>query len=136
MSEPGVDKTIELYLRADSKIDQIKHDVSDLMKSDLGLGAKIDVVLTEQRLLKERFEEGVSRTVASTATKVNDLVALVTSFKNEHEKLVHTFNVTEEKVIKPLADNQKWMIRGLLGVVFLSVFAAVMTFLWNFRLHP
>jgi len=51
-------KAIDLFLRADVKIDQIKNDVSDLIKSDLGLGAKIDVVLTEQRLLKERFEEG------------------------------------------------------------------------------
>lgn len=134
MSDP-TDKAIDLFLRADTKIDEIKSEVSELIKSDLGLGSKIDVVLTEQRLLKERFEEGVSRTVASTAGKVNDLVALVTTFKNEHEKLVARFTTLEEKVVAPIADDQKWIRRGLFAVVFLSVFAAVMTFLWNFKIH-
>jgi len=129
------DKAIDLFLRADTKIDEIKKDVSDLIKSDLGLGSKIDVVLTEQRLLKERFEEGVSRTVASTAGKVNDLVALVTTFKNEHEKLVAAVKTLEEKVVAPIADDQKWIRRGLFAVVFLSVFAAVLTFLWNYKPH-
>lgn len=136
MSEATPDKAIDLFLRADSKIDAINRDVSELIKSDLGLGAKIDVVLTEQRLLKERFEEGVSRTVASTAGKVNDLVALITTFKNEHEKLASRFDTLEKKVVEPIADDQKWIRRGLFAVVFLSVFAAVMTFLWNYRIHP
>ena len=136
MSESTPDKTIDLYLRADLKIDQIKSEVSELIKSDMGLGAKIDVVLTEQRLLKERFEEGVSRTVAATAGKVNDLVALVTTFKSEHEKLAAVVKTLDEKVVSPIADDQKWIRRGLFAVVFLSVFAAVMTFLWNFKLHP
>lgn len=131
----AADKAIDLFLRADTKIDDIKKDVSELIKSDLGLGSKIDVVLTEQRLLKERFEEGVSRTVASTAGKVNDLVALVTTFKNEHEKLVSRFTTLEDKVVQPIADDQKWIRRGLFAVVFLSVFAAVMTFLWNYKPH-
>lgn len=131
----GHDQAIELYLRADSKIDSINRDVSELIKSDMGLGAKIDVVLTEQRLLKERFEEGVSRTVASTAGKVNELVALITTFKNEHEKLAHTVKTLADNVIGPVVDDQKWIRRGLIAVVFLSVFAAVMTFLWNFKPH-
>lgn len=126
-------EAVELYLRADQKIDKIREDVSDLVKSDLGLGSKLDVVLTEQRLLKERFEEGVSKTVATTATKVNELVALVTTFKNEHEKLAHTVKSLADNVIGPVADDQKWIRRGLIAVVFLSVFAAVMTFLWNYR---
>lgn len=129
----STDKAIDLFLRSDQKIDQIKQEVSDLIKSDLGLGSKIDVVLTEQRLLKERFEEGVSRTVAATAGKVNDLVALVTTFKNEHEKLAAAVRTLDEKVVAPIADDQKWIRRGLFAVVFLSVFAAVMTFLWNFK---
>lgn len=132
MTDAG-EKAIDLFLRADTKIDDIKKEVSDLIKSDMGLGSKIDVVLTEQRLLKERFEEGVSRTVAATASKVNDLVALVTTFKSEHEKLAASVKLMDEKQLGPLADNQKWMTRGLFAVVFLSVFAAAMTFLWNYR---
>lgn len=131
----ATDKAIDLFLRSDQKIDEIKKEVADLIKSDLGLGSKIDVVLTEQRLLKERFEEGVSRTVAATAGKVNDLVALVTTFKNEHEKLAAAVKTLDEKVVAPIADDQKWIRRGLFAVVFLSVFAAVMTFLWNFKTH-
>lgn len=132
----AADKAIDLFLRADQKIDVIKADVSDLIRSDLGLGSKIDVVLTEQRLLKERFEEGVSKTVAVTAGKVNELVALVTSFKNEHEKLAAVVDTLETKVVQPIADDQRWIRRGLFAVVFLSVFAAVMTFLWNYKPHP
>lgn len=128
-------KAIDLFLRADQKIDAIKFEVSELVKSDLGLGSKIDVVLTEQRLLKERFEEGVSKTVAVTAGKVNELVALVTSFKNEHEKLAAAVKTLDEKVVAPISDDQKWIRRGLFAIVFLSVFATVMTFLWNYRPH-
>lgn len=131
----ATDKAIDLFLRADQKIDAIKGDVSELIKSDLGLGSKIDVVLTEQRLLKERFEEGVSKTVAVTAGKVNELVGLVTSFKNEHEKLAAVVRTLEDKVVQPIADDQRWIRRGLFAVVFLSVFAAVMTFLWNYKPH-
>ncbi len=123
----------ELYLATDSKIEKLKSDVVELMKSDLGLGSKLDVVLTEQRLLKERFEEGVSKTVAVTASKVNELVALVTTFKNEHEKLAGAVKTLDEKVISPIADDQKWIRRGLFAVVFLSVFATVMSFLWKFK---
>jgi hypothetical protein len=135
MSESPRNKedSIALYLRLDDKLERTKDAVSDLMKSDLGLAGKIDNVLTEQRLLKERFEEGVSKTVATTATKVNELVALVTTFKNEHEKLAAKFQTLDEKVIAPIADDQKWIRRGLFAVVFLSVFATAMSFLWKYK---
>jgi hypothetical protein len=132
----SVTDAVHLFLESKRDIDGIRKDVGELIKSDLGLGSKIDVVLTEQRLLKERFEEGVSRTVASTAGKVNELVALITTFKNEHEKLAAAVKTLDEKVLQPISDDQKWIRRGLFAVVFLSVFAAVMTFLWNFRIHP
>ena len=127
------DDSVALYLRLDEKVERTREAVSDLMKSDLGLSGKIDNILTEQRLLKERFEEGVSKTVAATATKVNELVALVTTFKNEHEKLASKFQTLDEKVITPIADDQKWIRRGLFAVVFLSVFATAMSFLWKYK---
>lgn len=128
-------ESVSLYLRLDEKIEKTRADVSELIRSDLGLGSKIDVVLTEQRLLKERFEEGVSKTVAATALKVNELIALVTTFKNEHDKLALTVNSVHGKRIDELADENRWVRRGILAVVFLSIFAAALTFLWNYRPH-
>jgi len=111
----------DLYLSADAKIERLKEEVSQLVKSDLGLGTKIDVVLTEQRLLKERFEEGVSKTAYKTYEMVNQIFSQLKDLAGENKMRDHKINKVENMV--------EWFYRGL---IFVFV-AGMLIGLWKFK---
>jgi hypothetical protein len=123
---------VGLYIEADRKIEKIKADVSELIKSDLGLGHKMEIVLTEQRLLKERVEQGVAKTAYETLQRVNELFKSMEElgFSLREQKLVIN---THQARIDSHAEDLRWIRRGIFGVVFLSIFLAFMQFLWRYR---
>ena len=68
----------EAILRLDAErrreIDEIRERVEKCMQEDLKLEHKADLMLTEQRLLKERVEHGISKTVSSMNKSLQDFM--------------------------------------------------------------
>jgi len=99
---------IELYRHADKKIDEVKKELEQLMIQDLNLSHKMDIVVTEQKLLKERFEEGVSKTVFKTFEAVQLMSSKFETLSGENRIRDHKIQKVEALV--------EWIYRGLVFV--------------------
>lgn len=104
----------ELYIYTDEKIEKLKSEVSDIIKSILSQGQKIDQ-------LTERINEGVSKTAFKTWEKVNEISVSITELKNDNEKRDIKLNTVTGQV--------EWMIRG----IFIVVFVAIIVSLWKLK---
>lgn len=110
-----VNESIVLKLDAERRreIDAVRKDVENLMREDMKLDHKADLMLNEQRLLKERIEEGISKTVYSTSKKVDDILVAFGSLKTENER--------QDLVVKNLHDNFK-TIQDDFKIIYRSIF--------------
>lgn len=99
----------------------IKQEMNELVKSDMWLGTKIDAVLEAQRLLKERIEEGVSKTAYKTYESVNQILSQLKDIAAENKMRDHKISKTENMV--------EWFYRGL---IFTFV-AGLLIGLWKFK---
>ena len=77
--EPIKKEEIELFIHADKKIERVSDDVSEVIRSILNQGQKLDQ-------LSERINEGVSKTAYKTWEKVNEISVSLTNLKNDNEK--------------------------------------------------
>jgi ferritin-like metal-binding protein YciE len=104
----------ELYIYTDEKIEKVKAEVSDVIKSILAQGQKIDQ-------LTERINEGVSKTAFKTWEKVNEISVSITELK--------TSNEVRDGKLHTVASQVEWIIRG----IFIVVFAALVLSLWKLK---
>lgn len=111
----GVNEDMVLKLDAERRreIDAVKKDVENLMREDMKLDHKADLMLNEQRLLKERIEEGISKTVWATSKKVDEILV---AFGNVQEK-----NKQQDMTVKNLQDNFK-VIQDDFKIIYRSIF--------------
>ena len=120
---------VDLFLKADAKIDVIREKAERLMVEDLDIKHKMDLVIQRQDQLKERFEHS-----SSTGHKTWELVqkmagdvATIATKQTLVEARVETAAVLAEKVDKRFDR----MIMGIFITVFTSIILGVMTFLWT-----
>ncbi len=133
MTEESKDRAVELFLHADKKIDKLVMDVSDLIKKDLGLEHKIDLVLQAQGQLKEGFDH--SRTTGhKTWEAVQKMVANVESLAGAI-KIQEGRIVTAEKLTERVDKRFDKFLVGMLVTVFCTILLTVMTFLSG-KAHP
>lgn len=104
----------ELYIYTDEKIEKVKAEVSDVIKSILAQGQKIDQ-------LTERINEGVSKTAFKTWEKVNEISVSITELK--------TSNEVRDTKLSSVSSQVEWIIRG----IFMVVFAALLLSLWKLK---
>lgn len=104
MGEPAED--ISLFQHADMKIEKVKKELEKLMVQDLNLSHKMDLVVTEQKLLKERVEMGVSQTVSKTYNLVQDIQKKFEANAAD--------NVRRDDKIRRVEKLVDWFYRGLI----------------------
>ncbi len=113
-------------MNADRKIDKVVSDVSDLIKKDLGLEHKMDMVIQAQAQLKEGFDH--SRTTGhKTWEAVQKMAASV-------ESLAGMIQIQEARIktSEQLTDRvDKRFDKVILGV-FITVFCAVLLTIMSF----
>lgn len=107
----------ELYLKADEKIEKARGDIELLFKNGLNLDHKMDMLMTEQRLLKERVEEGVSKTAYKTYEMVNQIFGQIKDMAGENKIRDHKISYVEK--------TNEWIVRGFVIVIAASVVGAV-----------
>lgn len=110
----------ELYRHADEKIDRARKDIENLMLSDMNLSHKMDNVITQQQLLKERVEEGVSKTVFKTFEAVQGIQKQFESMAGQNAIRDHKIGRVENMV--------EWFYRGLIMVFVAGLLLAVYKF--------
>lgn len=71
------EKSVSLYLEQKSDIDQIRKDVENLMRTDLNLSHKQDMMTQKLDTLVERINEGVSKTAWNTHKDVQEIKTLM-----------------------------------------------------------
>lgn len=69
----------ELFIHADHKIEKVREEVSEVIRSILNQGQKLDQ-------LAERINEGVSKTAYKTWEKVNEISVSINNLNHENEK--------------------------------------------------
>ena len=84
-------KETELFIHADQKIESIRSEVSEVIRSIISQGQKIDQ-------LSERINEGVSKTAYKTFEKVNEISVAITNLNHENEKRDITIKELKEDV--------------------------------------
>ena len=82
------DKTyVTLYLKQEANIEQIRKDVEILMRTDLNLSHKQDMLAQKMDAMRERLDEGVSKTAWKTHEDVQDIKTMITEI-NGHTALI------------------------------------------------
>ncbi len=144
--EKPKDQSVELFLHADKKIEKIVSDVTELMKKDMGLDHKMDLVIQSQSQLKTGFDHSreTGHKTWEAMQKVLTAVERLTLEKEAQDKKIENeTKALDQKIDGAINLSEKVdkrfdrMFYGIFAVVFLSVFAGVMSFLWNYRAgHP
>ena len=70
---------VNLFIHADKKIEKVTAEVSEVIRSILNHGQKLDN-------LAERINEGVSKTAYKTWEKVSEISVAMTELKHDNEK--------------------------------------------------
>ncbi len=122
----------ELFLHADKKIEKVVADVSELIKKDLGLDHKMDMVLQAQGQLKEGFDHS-RNTGHKTWEAVQKMSADVESLSGL-SKIQEGRITTAEKLTDRVDKRFDKVILGVFITVFCSILLTVMTFLY--KGHP
>lgn len=118
MSEKENDPiAVALFIEQQKELNRIKDDVTKLIKEDLGLDHKMDMLMTEQRLLKERVEEGVSKTAYKTYEMVNQIFTQIKDMSAENKMRDHKIGQSEKQL--------DWIIRGFVIVMVSGMLLAV-----------
>lgn len=125
-TEKDLIPAVELFKVSDGKIENLKQDVAELIKTDLGLGHKMELVMSEQRLLKERVEEGVAKTAYKTLEQVIALSNQITEFQHAMTLQKMTTQSLTERV-NSHGDDLRWIRRGIFGVVFVTILTVMLT---------
>lgn len=120
MEEQAKPNPTDLYLHADKKIEETRKAVEQLMLSDMNLAHKMDNVMTQQTLLKERVEEGVSKTVFKTFEAVKDI--------QESMMKIHGDNATRDHRIAKAEGMVEWIFRGFIVAMVLGAMLAIYKF--------
>jgi hypothetical protein len=111
----------ELYIHADQKIEEVRKAAEQLMLADMNLSHKMDGVMTEQRLLKERVEEGISKTVFKTFEAVQDIQKRFEAQAGDNRIRDHKIGRVENMV--------EWFYRGLIMVFVAGLLLAI----WKYK---
>lgn len=122
----------EVVLKLDAErrreIDAVKKDVENLIREDMKLDHKADLMLNEQRLLKERIEEGISKTVWATSKKVDEILMGFGAVKTENERQDLVVKTLQEN-FKVIQDDFKIIYRSIFITGFVAVIIAVVKYL-------
>lgn len=110
----------ELYVHADKKIEDVRKAAEQLMLADMNLSHKMDGVMTEQRLLKERVEEGISKTVFKTFEAVQNI-------QKRFEEAAGDNRIRDHKITR-VENMVEWFYRGLIMVFVAGLLLAVYKF--------
>jgi len=108
--------TVELFKHADDKIDQLKHEVTELLQKDLSLTLKID-------RLQDRIDNGVSVTGQKTLEKVTGLVTQIATFATSLEK--------QEIMIRNHEESLGRINRGIFWLAFCGVGGGLIILVFN-----
>lgn len=111
---------IELHKIQSARVDKIREDVTELMKTDLGLKSDVRDLTTKVDRLTERLDEGVSKTAFKTLEKVNDLSTEFAKFATE----MHNDNKIRDLKIKRSDELWTWFIRSVLFVALAGAIIA------------
>ncbi len=123
----ATDKSTELFLHADRKIEKVVADVAELIRKDLGLDHKMDMVIQAQSSLKEGFDH--SRTTGhKTWEAVQKMTASVESLAGMI-KIQEGRIETQEKLTDRVDKRFDKVILGIFITVFCSVLLTIMAFL-------
>ncbi len=121
------DQSVELFLHADRKIEKVVADVSELVKKDMGLDHKMDMVIQSQTQLKEGFDH--SRTTGhKTWEAVQKMVANIESLAGS-VKILEGRTVTAEKLTDRVDKRFDKFVIGMFITVFCTILMTVLTFL-------
>lgn len=121
------DNSVELFLHADRKIDKVVSDVSALIKADMGLDHKMDMVIQAQAQLKEGFDH--SRTTGhKTWEAVQKMVGNIESLAGS-VKILEGRTVTAEKLTDRVDKRFDKFVIGMFITVFCTILMTVMAFL-------
>lgn len=133
-NEPS-SQTVRLYLAQEEKIDSIRGDVSDVRDALAAYVRRLDVIEANGKHTDERLEKGVSQTAYKAWERVQAIETLVTKIDGH---LTHTDLVVEAQNKRQDRSDKfdSQVTWGILLTVFLSIFATVMAFLWNYRGNP
>ena len=106
--EPKNEK--DLFIYTDEKIEKVKAEVSDVIKSILSQGQKIDQ-------LTERINEGVSKTAFKTWEKVNEISVALNEMKHDNGKRDVRIDGIQRLV--------EWFYRGLIFILASGIILAI-----------
>lgn len=120
----AVNDAIELFIHSEKRIDEIRNDVTELIKADLGLGQKMDKLSAKQDQMYERFNEGTSKTLHKTYEKVTEIATSLMDVQHHNEKQDMNIEHQDSKI----ESNSKLMSRILTGV--LGMFAVMLAFMF------
>lgn len=115
--DPKDKSSVDLFLDQKKDIDSIRKDVESLIRTDLNLSHKQDLMVQKLDTLAERLNEGVSKTAWNTWNKVQEISASIIDMKNDNEKRDIKIDHHDFWL--------KWMFRGIFVVVFLYVILEV-----------
>lgn len=118
---PEHSNPLHLFVQADQKIEAVRAEVSEIVRKEFTLEAKMDTLLSEQRHLKERFEEGVSKTT-------HKIYEMVDHIYKEIEHISASNAIRDEKVRK-VETYYEWIFRGLV----ISFVAGILIAVWKFK---
>lgn len=120
-----------LFLRADDKIEKIRAEVTELIKQDLGMDHKMDLVIQQQAQLKEGF--GYSR---ETGHKTWEAVQKMSALMEKMDARVTIAESSSSGLVKMNEKMEHKFDKYILGIgvtVFCSILLTVMAFLIKWK---
>lgn len=108
---------LKLFVEADRKIEAVRTEVADIIRKEFTLENKMDMLLSEQRHLKERFEEGVSKTTGKIYEMVDHIYKEIENISSS--------NAIRDVKLERAEHHYEWIFRGFIITFVLSVMLAV-----------
>lgn len=132
-TEPS-SSAVKLFLSQDEKNDALRGEIGELKESISEFSRRLEVLKSAQEHIKDRVEEGVSKTAFKAWEAVQEMRTVVANMDGRIRD-GQTLSSSQEKRLDRIDKFNDKVIYGILIVVFLSVFSTVMAFLWSFRSH-
>lgn len=127
MSDERIDPSVELFMHNDKKIEKVVAEISDLIKKDLGLEHKMDMVIQAQTQLKEGFDHSRA-TGHKTWEAVQRMVTGIESLAGT-VKILESRTLIAERLTDRVDRRFDKFVIGMFVTVFCTIILTVMTFL-------
>lgn len=129
-------ESVALYLDSDDKHEATRREITELNAALAEYSKRQAEQKTDLTNVRARLEEGVSKTAFKAWEAAQQIQTAMARLEFRIEKLEENAKTVAREVGHRMDRNDRFNDRvtyGMLVVVFLSVFSAVMAFLWRYK---